>query len=81
MTPAFRSPLRKFLMACNAVRHLRARGTAKAWAAWLVFDVLLWPLAFLAGPKAAWAKLRGTVAGLRGHRAGPADVERLLGSR
>ena len=76
-----RSPLRKFLMACNAVRYLRARGTAKAWAAWLVFDVLLWPLALLSGPRAALAKLRGTIAGIRGHRAGAADVDRLMGSR
>jgi len=76
-----RSPMRKFLMACNAVRFLRARGTAKAWAGWLVFDVLLWPLALLSGPRAAWAKLRGTLAGIRGHRAGAGDVERLLGSR
>lgn len=28
-----------------------------------MFDVLLWPLVLLAGPRAAWAKLRGTLAG------------------
>lgn len=73
-----RSPLRKFLMACNAVRFLKARGTAKAWAGWLLFDVLLWPVTFVTGPSAAWAKLRGTFAGLRGHRASAADVGRFL---
>jgi GT2 family glycosyltransferase len=73
-----RSPLRKFLMACNAVRYLRTRGTTKAWAAWLLFDVLLWPLTFATGPRPALAKLRGTLAGLRGHRASAADVQRLL---
>lgn len=76
-----RSPLRKFLMANNAVRYLRARGTVAAWAGWLLFDVLLWPLVWLLGPKAAWAKLRGTLAGLRGHRASAQDVERFLGKR
>ncbi|MCA8963805.1 MAG: glycosyltransferase family 2 protein, partial [Planctomycetes bacterium] len=73
-----RSPLRKFLMANNAVRYLRAHGTAIAWAAWLCFDVLLWPLTLLLGPTAAFAKLRGTLAGLRGHRANAADVARFL---
>lgn len=75
-----RSPLRKFLMACNAVRYLRSRGTVRTFAAWLLFDVLLWPLVLLSGPRAAWAKLRGTIAGCRGHRANAADVQRYLGS-
>ena len=73
-----RSPLRKFLMACNAVRYLRARGSATGWAAWFVFDVLLWPLALLTGPRAAFAKLRGTLAGLTGHAANAGDVVRYL---
>ena len=73
-----RSPLRKFLMACNAVRFLRARGTFAGWLGWLCCDVLLWPLALLAGPRAAWAKLCGTWAGLFGHRASAADVARWL---
>lgn len=76
-----RSPLRKFLMANNAVRYLRTRGTTKAWLAWLCFDLLLWPLTLLLGPAAAFAKLRGTLAGLRGHRAGAADVARFLPHR
>lgn len=73
-----RSPLRKFLMACNAVRYLRRRGTLAGWTALLVFDVLLWPLTLLRGPRSACAKLRGLWAGLVGHRAGPADVQRYL---
>ncbi|HZN40886.1 MAG TPA: hypothetical protein VFD82_18920, partial [Planctomycetota bacterium] len=75
-----RSPLRKFLMACNSVRWLRRRGTLRTWAAFCLFDVVGWPLAVLAGPRAAWAKLRGTLAGLAGHRANASDVERYLPS-
>ena len=73
-----RSPVRKFLMACNAVRHLRARPTWRGWFAWLCWDVLAWPITLLTGPRAAWAKACGTVAGLRGHRASAADVARWL---
>ncbi len=71
-----RSPLRKYLMACNAVRHLRARPTVRGWVAWLCCDVIGWPLALLGGRRAAFAKLRGTLAGLCGHRASAADVAR-----
>src|SRR5690606_21130356 len=74
-----RSPLRKFFMACNAVRYLRANGSIAAWLGWLLFDVLLWPITLLTGPQAACAKMRGTLAGLRGHTANAADVQRLLG--
>ena len=73
--------MRKYLMACNAVRHLRARGTFAGWAAWLMLDVLLWPLVWVTGPRAAWAKLRGTCAGLLGHRASALDVARFLPNR
>jgi len=66
-------------MACNAVRFLKTRGTFKAWAGWLVFDVLLWPITFATGPRAALAKMRGTLAGLFGHTATAADVDRFLG--
>lgn len=76
-----RSPLRKYLMACNAVRHLRTRGTVSGWATWLLLDVLLWPLVWLTGPRAAVAKMRGTLAGLRGHRASALDVARFLPAR
>ncbi len=74
-----RSPLRKFLMACNTVRYLRAHGTLVGWLGWLCCDVLPWPLTLLQGPRAAFAKLQGMCAGVRGHRAGAADVQRLLG--
>lgn len=76
-----RSPLRKYFMACNAVRYLKAYGSVRAWVGWLLLDVLLWPVTFATGPKAAWAKLRGTFAGLRGHVANRADVQRLLGKQ
>ena len=76
-----KSPLRKFLMACNGVRYLRARGTFTMWLAFVVFDVLLWPLTLLTGPRAAVAKLRGMLAGLRGHRATAADVAAYVGDR
>ncbi len=73
-----RSPLRKFFMACNAVRYLKAHGSVATWAGWLLFDVLLWPLTLATGPAAAWAKMRGTLAGLFGHTADANDVERFL---
>ena len=74
-----RSPLRKFFMACNAVRYLKSHGSFSAWAGWLCFDVLLWPITLLLGPRAALAKMRGTLCGLAGHVANQKDVERLLG--
>lgn len=73
-----RSPLRKFLMAANAVRYLKARGTWWGWLGWLCCDVVPLPLLLLAWPRAAVAKLAGTWAGLRGHRAGAPDVARWL---
>ena len=74
-----RSPLRKFMMACNAVRFLRAHGSARGWLGWLVFDVVLWPLSAVTGPKAAFAKLRGTALGLCGYAPSARDVARYLG--
>ncbi|MCA8949042.1 MAG: glycosyltransferase family 2 protein [Planctomycetes bacterium] len=73
-----RSRLRKFLMARYAPRYLRHHGSLAGWAGWAVFDVLLWPLALLTGPRAAWAKLRGTLAGLTGAEITPATIDRLL---
>ena len=67
------------MMACNAVRFLRAHGSVRGWLGWLVFDVLLWPLAWLAGPAAALAKLRGTLLGLCGYAPSARDVARYLG--
>ncbi|MBI5850559.1 MAG: glycosyltransferase family 2 protein [Planctomycetes bacterium] len=77
-----RSPLRKYMSAVNTVRWLRDHGRATEWAAFCVFDVLLLPLTFLSGTRAraAWAKLRGTWDGFRGHRVTRADVERYLGT-
>jgi GT2 family glycosyltransferase len=73
-----RSPTRKFMTACNAARYLRRHGTPKLWASFVVFDLLLWPLAVLGGtpPAAAWAKGRGAWSGLLGRRVGPGDVRR-----
>ncbi len=76
-----RSPLRKFLMACNSVRYLRQHGGLRGWLAFALFDLLLWPVILPAGPRAALAKLRGMWAGLCGHRAGAADVARYLAPR
>ncbi len=73
-----RSPLRKYMMAANAVRFLRAGGNARQWAAFWLLDVLLWPFSLLSGPAAAWAKARGILAGLRGRPVTAADVAGLL---
>ena len=73
-----RSPLRKFMMACNAVRFLRTYGAPWSWLGWLIFDVLLWPLTLLTGPAAAFAKLHGTVKGLCGYVPTARDVARYL---
>ncbi len=71
-----RSPLRKFMVALNSVRYLKAHGTLALWLAFLVYDVLLWPLTLVTatGPRAACAKLRGTFKGLFGGRVTAADV-------
>lgn len=73
-----RSELRKYLMAGYAVAALREVGHARAWLAWLLFDVLLWPLALVGGVRPALAKLRGTLAGLRGHLPTRSDLTRYL---
>ncbi|GJM22373.1 MAG: glycosyl hydrolase [Planctomycetota bacterium] len=62
---------RKYMTAVNSVHFLRKHGTWRGWAALFLFDVALWPLAFLrrlpTGRAAgAWAKLRGVIDGLRG---------------
>ena len=73
-----RSPLRKFLSAANTVRWLRAHGTLRLWLAFGLFDVLFWPLSFVAGtsPRAAWAKGCGLIAGFRGRALTVADLDR-----
>src|SRR5690606_29628555 len=63
-----RSPLRKYLMAANSVRYLRAHPRPALWVSLFLFDGLGLPFAFLAsGWRAGWAKACGLVAGLRGH--------------
>ncbi len=64
---------RKYMTGVNSVRFLRKHGRPTGWAALIVFDILLWPLAFLraliGGRSAgATAKLRGVFAGLCGAR-------------
>ena len=69
----------QYLITHTVCVFLRVHGTARSWLGWLVFDVLLWPLTIFGGPGAAFAKLRGTVDGLRGHAASAPDVARYLG--
>lgn len=62
---------RKYMTAVNSVRFLRQHGSLKGWVALFVFDVLLWPLAWLnaamrGGAAGAVAKLQGVFDGLRG---------------
>jgi GT2 family glycosyltransferase len=78
-----RSPLRKFLMGRNSVRYLLRHGSPALWVAFLVFDVLLWPLSLLGGtpPRGAIAKARGIWRGLTGGAVGPADVDALATGR
>jgi GT2 family glycosyltransferase len=73
-----RSPLRKYLCALNSVRWLRAHGRPRHWLALFAFDLLLWPLSLAGGVRAAWAKLAGLFAGLRGARADARAVARWL---
>jgi GT2 family glycosyltransferase len=69
---------RKYMTGVNSVRFLRKHGTASGWLALFVFDLGLWPIAWLraaatGGAAGAWAKLRGVVDGLCGARV-DADV-------
>ncbi len=78
-----RSPLRKYMMAVNTVRYLRQHGTLLGWLAFLLFEVLLWPLTFVSGTgvRAALAKGRGILAGVFGRRVTVRDVERFSPAR
>ncbi|MEZ5964956.1 MAG: glycosyltransferase family 2 protein [Planctomycetota bacterium] len=73
-----RSPMRKFMTARNAAHYLRRHGTAKLWLAFVLFDLLSWPLSILGGTpvRAAWAKARGAWGGLLGKRVTAQDVTR-----
>jgi hypothetical protein len=68
------SPTRKYLMGLNSWIFLRRHGTFSLWAAWLVFDVILLPVALLHGVlrgrgRAALAKARGILHGVLGRTA------------
>lgn len=74
---------RKYMNAVNSVRFLKLHSSARGWLGFIVFDVLLWPLAFLNAclhgrPGAAFAKLRGILDGLRGVPVTAACVERYM---
>ena len=73
-----RSPLRKHFSAVNSVRYLRQHGNLQGWLSLIVFDLLLWPVAFVLSPRASLAKITGIWAGLRGHRLSASDVARYL---
>ncbi len=80
------SPLRKFFLATNEVRYLKRHGSLRLWSAFALFDCLMFPAALFmglmreGGVASAWAKGRGLVLGLFGHRPSAADVHRYLGS-
>lgn len=78
-----RSAMRKYMTALNSVRYLKAHGTATQWCAFLVFDVLLWPVTWIGGTglAATLAKGRGILAGLLGRRVTVDDVRRFTAAR
>ncbi len=64
---------RKYMTAVNSVHFLRKHGSLAGWLGLLLFDIVLWPVAFLFGVArghgvAALAKLKGVLDGLRGER-------------
>ncbi len=82
------SPLRKYLMGLNSVRFVRRSGRPGLMAAFLLVEVLGWPLGLLVyglGPRgrlrAHLSKGKGILHGLLGRRAGPASIQRELGGR
>jgi GT2 family glycosyltransferase len=65
------SPTRKYMMAYNLVVFVRKHQSVKSWTAFLIFEILLWPVLFLASlvrgqRRAALAKCRGTWSALLG---------------
>jgi GT2 family glycosyltransferase len=74
-----RTPLRKYMSGVNSLRLLRRHGGPKTWAAFLIYDLLLWPFSLLSGEIAAsWAKARGICAGLLGRKLDAGVVERFV---
>lgn len=59
------SPMRKYMVSYNLVLFLKKHSTPKRWAAFLIFEIILWPVLFLwslllGQSGAAIAKWRGT---------------------
>jgi len=80
------SPARKYMNAVNSVRFLRSYGTARSWAAFLLFDVLAWPFVFIHGAfrgraRGVLAKGRGIMKGLLGGTVSSSDVEAFLAGK
>jgi GT2 family glycosyltransferase len=75
-----RSPVRKYMNAVNSVRFLRRHGRVRDWLGFVLCDLLAWPLLLLVtvvrlrSPRPVWAKGRGLVRGLLGHRLTASDV-------
>ena len=68
-------------MGLNSVRFLKRYGSAKMWAAFLLWDLLALPFALIAGilwgrGRSARAKVTGIWDGLRGRPAGADALER-----
>ncbi|HIG12746.1 MAG: glycosyltransferase family 2 protein [bacterium] len=75
------NPRRKYMMGVNSVRLLRKHGDRRAWASFILHDILSLPWLLLAGlfrgrGWAVWAKARGILAGLRGKQVSAADASR-----
>ncbi len=75
------NPRRKYMMAVNSVWFLRRHASLRGWAGFLLFDVLLLPAAVLVqalrgNGRAALAKARGILDGLRGRRVTAAAARR-----
>ena len=74
-----RTPLRKYMTAVNSLSFLKGRFSLKLWVAFLFFDCLGLPLAYLTGgSRAGWAKTVGILDGLRGRRVSATDVSRWI---
>ncbi len=74
-----RTPLRKYMTAVNSMSFLKNRFSFKLWVAFLLFDCLGLPLAYLTGGlRAGWAKTVGIWDGIRGHRISATDVARWM---
>ncbi len=75
-----RSAMRKYMGGVNSVRYLKAHGTPRQWAAFLIFDCALWPFTWVGGTglRATLAKGKGIIAGFLGRQVTVRDVWRYL---